>query len=93
MMNEPSIVGVAMLSRKTSKLETSDSMNMKLNSKGKGDFWCSHYKKFDHIKENYFKLHGKEKAFISLVELKGQPSGKVYQELSNFDLASLLHLL
>jgi len=51
MMNEPSTKGVAMFSEKASNPRTSNPLNMKLNSKGKLDCWCTHCKKSGHIKE------------------------------------------
>lgn len=76
---------VAMFSRKASKTRTSNLGNMKINSKGKEDHWCSHYKKFGHTKETCFKFHEKEKVLIRLAELKGHPPRKVYQATSNFE--------
>ena len=50
-------------------------------------------KKSGQTMETSFKLHGKEKALTCLVELKGQPSGKVFRQLQILKiLTRLLHL-
>jgi len=70
MVNEPSTKGFAMFSRKVSYTGTSNLGSMKLNSRGKEDHWCSHYKRSCHTKETCIKLYGKEKT-LTLVKLKG----------------------
>lgn len=60
-MNEHSTKGFT-----TSLERLSNPGNMKLNSEGKEDGWCSHFKKFGHTKKTCFILHGKDKVFLLL---------------------------
>jgi len=71
MMNEPSIEGAAMFSKKTSKPGTSNPGNMKLNLKDKENCRCSHCMKSSHNNETCFTLHGKKKTLNRLAEIKG----------------------